>query len=118
MIRCTDPHDIHSHFIVSLLKSRMDDALSLYHDQAAFVPGFGQEAVYGCTKILEQLEVFQKVASKMELVNKSLYVAGDSALVNMQWKITGEDTVHTAMDVLIKNDDGTWQFLIDNPYGV
>jgi ketosteroid isomerase-like protein len=115
---CSDPADIHRHFIIALLKQDIDAALSLYHPRASFVPGADREPVSGNAAIRTQLEAFAEIASSMELVERSMTIADGHAQVKMRWRLSTTDEVFTALDVLQKQADGRWLFLIDNPYGV
>ena len=119
MIQCSSPDKVHSYFIRALLNNDIDGALSLYHPNAVFVTGEGGAQVSGETEIRKQLLEFQEMAAVMELVSKSIYQADDSVLVVVNWKRADiEGVSYTAVDVLKKNNQGYWQFLIDNPYGV
>ncbi|BFM15530.1 hypothetical protein R50073_17130 [Maricurvus nonylphenolicus] len=114
---CRDPAEIHRLFIISLLKQDIDGALSLYHMDAHFVSGPGTTTVSGHEAVREQLEVFATIAGDMKLVERTMTVAGDIAQVKMQWKRASTGEAFTALDVLQRQDDGRWLFLIDNPYG-
>ncbi len=114
---CRDPAEIHRLFIIALLKKDIDAALSLYHEQAVFVPGPGEEAAQGHNVIRKQLEVFARIAPVMELVERSMTVANGIAQVKMQWRLAAASEVYTALDVLQRQPDGRWLFFIDNPYG-
>ena len=117
MLQCQNPDDIHGLFIVALLKHDLDGALSLYADDAAFVVGAEGKAVRDRPAIREQLKKFETIASTMELVSKSVIPCGDVAQVVMRWRRSDTGEQYTAIDVLRRNSEGHWQFLIDNPYG-
>jgi len=56
---------------------------------------------------------------------RHVYVAGDTALLIVDWGITGTargghpiDLRGTATDVARRGPDGRWRYLIDNPFGI
>lgn len=120
MEKCTNPEDIHRQFIICLLKKNLDGALALYHREALFVPGPNQEAVSGQDSLAIELTKFMQVAPRMELVDRSVYRTANTCFVAMRWKLKDakNEEIFTGMDVITGNADGSWQFLIDNPYGV
>lgn len=119
MPACMNPEEIHRQFIICLLKKDLDGALALYHPAALFVPGPNQDAVSG-EAIAAEIQKFMLVAPNMDLVDRSVYLADDICFVAMRWRMKNSDdgVVYSAMDTIKRNPDGSWQFLIDNPYGV
>jgi ketosteroid isomerase-like protein len=56
---------------------------------------------------------------------RRVYVAGDVALLLVDWSITGTsrqgypiDLRGTATDVASRGPDGHWRYVIDNPFGI
>jgi uncharacterized protein (TIGR02246 family) len=94
----------------------------LYEPDALLVPRPGQP-----------LTGPQRVAAHAHLVGFGLpieaavrhaYVAGDVALLVVDWSITGTaghgypvDLRGTAADVARRGPDGRWRYVIDNPFG-
>jgi uncharacterized protein (TIGR02246 family) len=97
--------------------------LSLYEPQAAFATQPGKLA-HGLAGICESLDGFVAMKGKLDLkVNRVLEV-GDLALVIGDWTFTGtgpegEPVTLAARnaDVLRRQADGSWRFVIDNPWG-
>lgn len=61
----------------------------------------------------------------IEVRPRHTYVAGDIALLIVDWSISGEtpdgavvDIAGTATDVARRGEDGVWRYVIDNPFGV
>jgi ketosteroid isomerase-like protein len=55
------------------------------------------------------------------LYYRSVYENGDIALIKSIWKYEsekGEVEQGTAIEVLKKNNEGVWVYIIDNPFGV
>ena len=100
-----------------------DLLLSLYEPDAAFATQPGKLA-HGLPGICESLDGFVALNGKLDLkVNRVLEV-GDLALVVGEWSFTGTgpngDPVELAArnaDVLRRQSDGSWRFVIDNPWG-
>jgi uncharacterized protein (TIGR02246 family) len=97
--------------------------LSLYEPNAAFASRPGNLA-HGLGDICQALDGFIALNGKLDLeVNRVLEV-GDLALVVGNWSFTGtapdgEPVTLAAQnaDVLRKQSDGSWRFVIDNPWG-
>ena len=117
---CNNPADIHIMLMTALMNQDIDQAVALYHPDAVFVPGKDVEPVQGHEGVREQLRSLMAVADKMELIDRRMYVAGDTALVRMEWKLSGDSlsSPFVAIDVLRRTDGGHWLFQVDNPYGV
>jgi uncharacterized protein (TIGR02246 family) len=97
--------------------------MSLYEPGAAFATQPGKLA-HGLPGICEALDGFVALDGKLDLkVNRVLEV-GDLALVVGEWSFSGTGTngepVKLAArnaDVLRRQSDGSWRFVIDNPWG-
>ncbi len=55
---------------------------------------------------------------------RSVFEAGDNALAIVDWELKGKNAdgsdltlMGTTSDVLERSADGTWQFIVDNPFG-
>lgn len=60
----------------------------------------------------------------IKVTPRHVYVADDIALLIVDWRIAGTtpdgDEINiegTATDVARRGDDGTWRYIIDNPFG-
>jgi uncharacterized protein (TIGR02246 family) len=101
-----------------------DLLLSLYESGAAFATQPGTLS-HGLGGICEALERFVALNGKLDLkVNRVLEV-GDLALVVGEWSFAGTgpegEPIKLAArnaDVLRRQRDGSWRFVIDNPWGV
>ena len=83
-----------------------------------------EKLVEGPEGILESLRSFIDLNGKLDLRVKRVLKANDIALVTTEWSFngTGRDGKHVHMaaksaDVLRQQSDGTWRFIIDNPWG-
>ncbi|GAB2755523.1 YybH family protein [Streptomyces bullii] len=94
----------------------------VYDDQAVFVPRPGT-CVSG-TELTAANSAFQSLGLPIRVHPRHTYVAGDIALLVVDWVIDGRrpdgEHVHlegTATDVARRGADGLWRYVIDNPFG-
>ena len=101
----------------------LDSLLPLYEAEAAFATQPGDLA-HGMGGVGEALTGFIAMNGELDIEVTRVLEAGDLALVLGEWSFdgTGPDgqpvhlEAHNA-DVLRRQDDGTWRFVIDNPWG-
>jgi ketosteroid isomerase-like protein len=100
-----------------------DSLMKLYEPLACFAsqPGKLAETPEG---IRESLRNFIDMKGKLNLSVKRALKADDLALVITEWSFSGtgpdRKPVHMtakSADVLRQQPDGTWRFVIDNPWG-
>jgi ketosteroid isomerase-like protein len=67
---------------------------------------------------------FLDLGLPIEIRPRHVYVAGDIALLIVDWSIEGDDAhgrpvkmEGTATDVARRGSDGRWRYVIDNPFG-
>ena len=101
----------------------IDALAALYEPGATMVAQPGQVAT-GITAVREVLVGFLALKPTLSPVKNELIIAGDIALSVTNWTLKGSspdgETVEmegTATDVLRKQADGSWLFVIDNPWG-
>ena len=101
----------------------LEAAVSLYEPEATFVSEPGK-TVTGLSAIREVMTEF--IASNPTLTIEVPFVAqsGDTAMLHSQWTMKGTDADGKAIDmegkgveIVRRQADGTWKFLIDNPWG-
>jgi ketosteroid isomerase-like protein len=110
--------------IVDGINTRNLDALMpLYETHAAFAAQPGSLA-HGLSGVRESLAAFTAMNGRLDLEVTRVLEADDLALVVGVWSFTGTGpddepvtlTGHNA-DVLRRQLDGSWRFVIDNPWG-
>jgi ketosteroid isomerase-like protein len=101
----------------------LDSLMALYESAAcfAFQPGKLTKSPEG---IRESLRSFIDMNGKLDLSVKRVLKANDLALVITEWSFSGTspdgkpvDMTAKSADVLRQQPDGTWRFVIDNPWG-
>jgi ketosteroid isomerase-like protein len=101
----------------------LDSLMKLYEPLACFASQPGQLAK-SPADIRESLRSFIDMNGKLDLKVKRVLNASDLALVTTEWSFSGTgsdgkhvDIVGKSADVLSQQPDGTWRFVIDNPWG-
>ena len=104
----------------------MDAALSLYEPDATFAmpKGFGEGSVTGLDGLREAFTGFMAMSPVLEVNPEKTLVAGDTAMVTGNWTLkgTGPDGKDIEAngrfaDVVRRQSDGSWLYVIDNPNG-
>ena len=101
----------------------LDSLMTLYEPLACFASQPGQLAK-SPDGIRESLRGFIDMNGKLDLKVKRVPRASDLALVTTEWSFSGTgsngkrvDMTAKSADVLRQQPDGTWRFVIDNPWG-
>jgi ketosteroid isomerase-like protein len=94
----------------------------VYEEHGVLVPRPGHP-VTGPDRAAANARV-QGLGLPIEVRPRHVYVADDIALLIVDWAITGTgpdgqhvDITGTATDVARRGPDGTWRYVIDNPFG-
>src|SRR5437868_373888 len=117
-MRITKPEDMSAAFAQLVNAGDLDALIDLYDANVKYVARSGAVAVR---------DVFRWVAGfkdTMDVKNEYCVVANDIALVRATWKLNGVavdgrrlDASGDSAEVLRRDVDGTWRYLIDHPYG-
>jgi uncharacterized protein (TIGR02246 family) len=118
------PEDCDLLLIEALGKGDLEAALALYESDASFVLDSGQ-VVTGLTAIREVMQGFLALKPKFTMEVKAVPSGdGNIALLRGKWNLsgTGPDGKPMTMtgnstEVVRRQPDGTWRFIIDNPRG-
>jgi ketosteroid isomerase-like protein len=103
-----------------------DAALSLYEPDATFAmpKGFGEGSVTGHDALREVLNGFLAMSPELKVTAEKTLLSGDTALVIGHWTLKGRDADGNDIDaggryadVVHRQPDGSWLFVIDNPNG-
>jgi uncharacterized protein (TIGR02246 family) len=101
----------------------LEGLMTLYESEAAFATQPGSLA-HGAPGVREALSGFVSMKGKLDLEVTRVLEVGDLALVIGAWTFDGTgpdgEPVRLAAknaDVVRRQEDGTWRFVIDNPWG-
>lgn len=94
--------------------------LALYESDALYVKADGQE-VRGLAGIKSVIDGFLATKATMKIDIKSCHVHGDIASICNAWTLTGggapPGSAGKSIEVLRRQADGTWRYIIDLPSG-
>jgi uncharacterized protein (TIGR02246 family) len=109
----------------AISQQNIEALLDLFELDAVFVdPGSGAE-LRGHDQIRQAAaEMFESKPRIEGTAPPKVWISGDLALVISTWSLdaTADGKQHrqegTATDVMRRQDDGTWRYVIDNPAGI
>jgi uncharacterized protein (TIGR02246 family) len=121
----SDLEKVCSEFANAVNAGDLDALADFYAPEAVFVTGTGAAApAAGSAAIREVLAGFLAGHPRMEFEHDYLFVSGDIALARGRWKLTGAGPDGTAtavagksIEVLRRQPDGSWRYIIDHPWG-
>jgi uncharacterized protein (TIGR02246 family) len=121
--KMTTPEEVLNSIVEGINTGNLDSLMMLYETDACFASQPGQLAKSPET-IRQCLRSFIDMNGKLELKVKRVLQTSDLALVTSEWSFSGTgpdgkpvNMAAKAADVLRQQADGTWCFVIDNPWG-
>lgn len=117
------PEQVLESIVTGINSGDLEGLMPLYESEAAFATQPGSLA-HGAPGVREALSGFISMKGKLDLEVTRVLEVGDLALVIGVWTFNGTgpdgEPVRLAAknaDVLRRQEDGTWRFVIDNPWG-
>lgn len=126
MPKADTPEDISRLISEAITSGDIDAALSLYEPDATFAmpSALGEGSVTGHDALREALRGFLALNPELTVNPEKKLVSGDTALVIGNWTLKGRgadgndiDASGRYSDVVRRQPDGGWLFVIDNPNG-
>jgi uncharacterized protein (TIGR02246 family) len=95
----------------------LEGLLTLYADDCV-VPGQEGAVLRGKEAIREWLKAFIDTGAKLSFSGSVVFQAGDIALTHNAWSMSGDAPMEgVTAEVVRKQADGTWCYIVDNPFG-
>ena len=117
------PEEVAQLWAESLTAGNLEDLVELYEPDATLVAQPG-EVVTGVEAIREVLSALLAMEPTFNLEVRKVLQTGELALSFADWTLSGTGPEGEAIemaaqtsDVLRRQADGTWCFVIDNPFG-
>ncbi len=117
------PEQVLATIVSGINSGDLDSLMPLYESDAAFATEPGSLA-HGAPRVSEALTGFISMNGELDLEVTRVLEVDDLALVIGVWSFEGTgpdgEPIQLAArnaDVLRRQSDGTWRFVIDNPWG-
>ena len=118
------PEEVPLMFAEALSAGDLEALMSLYEAQATLLAQPGETPAKGTENIRAALQAFLATEPMFTLQVRQIFEADDLALSFADWNLTGAGPDGEAVemsgqtsDVLRRQPDGAWRFVIDNPFG-
>src|SRR4029079_12409569 len=117
------PEEVHLRWLDAINAGDLDDVLTLYEPDSSIVDTDG-DLVQGLDAIRKGTAGLLQLEPTFELHVARALQCGDIALLLSPWRMTGTaggDPIEmqgTTTDLVRRQNDGTWRFVIDNPTGL
>ena len=117
------PEQVLETIVTGINSGDLESLMPLYENEAAFAMQPGSLA-HGPAGVREALTGFISLQGELDLEVTRVLEVDDLALVTGVWKFNGTapdgapvQLEASNADVLRRQGDGTWRFVIDNPWG-
>jgi ketosteroid isomerase-like protein len=110
------PHEIHALFEDAFNSGNVEDIVALYEPGAVLVSG--SEFVTGHEGFRSAYSGFLANGARMKLETRAVIESGDGlAVLHGAWSLGPPSSAQgMSTEVVRRQTDGSWKFVIDNPY--
>lgn len=121
----TTPEDAHRLFVDAFNVGDVEALVALYEPEAVLCNAAGEIRAAGLPAIRQAFQAFLASKPRIKLQTKFAIRMGDLALLRSLWTVTGTDpsgqplepTGHSSVEIVRRQADGTWRYVIDHPFG-
>jgi ketosteroid isomerase-like protein len=112
------PEEICHLFQHAMAEGDIDSVLSVYDPEAVFV-NQSRDVTKGREGLRQELALLAAMRARFDFTIKQVIEAGDIALMHTEWTVSGPQPMKMyAIEVARRQPDGTWCWLIGDPYTV
>ncbi len=117
-VHANSPADICRLFQQYMREGDLDAVLSVYESDAVFL-NRDRTLRRGLRELEEELAPFVAEKATFDYTIKEIIEAGDIALMHTLWRVSGSRPLSVyALEVARRQPDGTWRWLIGDPFTV
>lgn len=117
------PEDVDRLFAEHMNAGNVDGVVGLYEPQATFIPQTGA-LVTGAAAVREAIAGFAAMKPKLKMhITKTAKAGNDLAVLYNDWTATGVgpdgksvDMKGRAIEIVRRQADGSWLFVLDDPF--
>jgi ketosteroid isomerase-like protein len=111
------PEEICHLFKQYMAEGDLDSVLSVYDSEAVFLNRPGE--IKRGEELREELAPFAAVKATFDFTIKQVIQSSDIALMHTEWKVSSPEPMSVyAIEVARRQPDGTWRWLIGDPFTV
>lgn len=113
----SSPEEICRLFQQYMAEGSIDSVLSVYDPEAVFLNQSGE--VKGGEALRQELAPLAAMKARFDFDIKQVVRSGNSALMHTDWKVSSPEPMSVyAIEVARRQSDGTWRWLIGDPFTV
>jgi ketosteroid isomerase-like protein len=114
--RASEPGQVIEVFEKKFNSGDLEGLLRLYEDDAVVPAENG--VLSGKAAIKDWLQAFLDTGAKLSFKGSAVFQTGDIALTHNSWSMGGDQPMEgVTAEVVRRQEDGSWKYIIDNPFG-